>query len=76
MIESTMLNEKQDFEAQFAEFFKSFQEGHSAEEISRKKNLPLTIVEIKLKKACRRGVLALDSRIEGTKFYKNLLMAI
>jgi hypothetical protein len=61
---------------QFNEFFKDYQKGYSAEEISRKKNLPLAIIEIKLKKACRRGVIVVDSRIEGVKYFKNLFLTV
>jgi hypothetical protein len=57
-------------------FFKDFHNGFMAEEIATKKNLPLTIVEIKLKKACHRGIIAVDSRIEVVRYYKNLLLTI
>jgi hypothetical protein len=39
-----------------------------------KKGIPLSIIEIKLKKAARKGKLAIDDRIEGVKFYKNYFL--
>lgn len=75
MVESTSLDEKKDYEENYAKFFKDYSEGVSADEVARRKGLPVSIVEIKLKKACRKGRLAVANRIEGTKYYKNLLMA-
>ena len=63
VIESTSFNPEQDFEANFREFFKDIHHGCSADEIARKKGMPLAIIEIKLKKAARRGTLAIDNRI-------------
>ena len=76
MIESTQFDEKQDFETQFREYFNDFKKGYSAEEISRRKNVPLAIIEIKLKKACKRGDIAVDSRIEGVRYFKNLFLTV
>ena len=50
--------------------------GYSAEEIARRKGLPVAIVDIKLRNACRAGRLAVSDRIEGIKYYTNLLLAI
>jgi hypothetical protein len=50
--------------------------GFTAEEIARRKGLPVLIVDIKLRNACRVGKLAISDRIEGIKYYKNLLFTI
>ena len=76
MVESTSLNEEKDFEDNYAKFFTDFHEGLSAEEVARKKGVPVAIVDIKLKKACRKGKLAVANRIEGIKYYKNLLITV
>jgi hypothetical protein len=50
--------------------------GYTAEEIARKKGVPLSIVEIKLRNAAGRGKLAVDDRIEGLKYYRNYFMEV
>lgn len=74
MIESSNFDAEKDFKEHFSQQFNSFQQGFSAEEVARKKGLPLVIVDIKLKNAVKKGWLAVDDRIEGVKYFKNLLM--
>ena len=74
VIESTSFNAEEDFARNFSEYFQDYSVGWSAESIARKKGLPLAIVEIKLRKAARRGVLAIDNRIEGLKYFKNMIL--
>ena len=76
MIESTYFDAEKDFTEHFKQYFGNFKNGYSADEVARKRGLPLVIVEIKLKKAVRKGWLAIDDRIEGVKYYKNLLTTI
>ena len=76
IIESTSFNQNQDFEDHFRQYFQDYKEGQSAEHIARKKGLPLAIIEIKLQRAVKKGVLAVDKRIEGIKYYKNLLLEV
>ena len=76
VIESTSFDQEKDFKDHFDQYFQDYTTGRSAEELSRKKGIPLAIIEIKLKKAVRRGLLAIDSRIEGVKYYKNILLTI
>lgn len=44
VIESTSFDKDQDFKEHFSEYFSNFHEGHSSEEIARKKGLPLAII--------------------------------
>ena len=76
VIESTTFDSDADFEQNYLKYFKDHQEGWTAEAIARKKGLPVAIVDIKLRQACKRGKLALADRIEGIKFYKNLLLSL
>lgn len=76
LIESTTFDPIVDFEDNYAKFFTSFTQGFSSEEISRRKGLPVAIVDIKLRNACKIGKLAVSDRIEGVKYYKNLLLTI
>ena len=76
LVESTTFDAPTDFEENYAKFFAEQAVGYSAEEIARRKGLPVAIVDIKLRNACRAGRLAVSDRIEGIKYYKNLLLAI
>jgi hypothetical protein len=44
--------------------------------VARRKGLPVAIVDIKLRQACKVGRLAVADRIEGIKYYKNLLLTV
>lgn len=76
LLESTTFDAAADFEQNFAKYFTDYVTGYSSEEIARKKGLPVAIVDIKLANACRAGKLAASDRIEGLKYYKNLLLTI
>jgi hypothetical protein len=76
LLESTTFDAAADFEENFAKYFTDFATGYSSEEIARKKGLPVAIVDIKLGNACKAGKLAASDRIEGLKYYKNLLLTI
>jgi hypothetical protein len=45
-----------------------------AEEISRQKNIPLVVVQIKIGQALRRGRIVKDDRIEGVRYFDNLIL--
>ncbi len=74
MIEETSFDPEKDFESHFSRYFEDFSIGHTAEEISRKKGVPLSIIEIKLRNAVKKGKIAIDDRIEGVKYYKNYFL--
>ncbi len=76
LIESTTFDANADFEENYAKYFKEFTDGYTAEEIARRKGLPVAIVDIKLRQACKSGKLAVADRIEGIKYYKNMLLKI
>ena len=76
MIESTFFDPEKDFNEHFKRYFSEFKQGYTAEQVARKRGLPLVIVDIKLKKAVRKGWLAIDDRIQGVKYYKNLIVTI
>ena len=76
LVESTTFDALADFEDNYARFFTDHTVGYSAEEVARRKGLPVAIVDIKLRNACRSGRLAVSDRIEGVKYYKNLLLSI
>jgi ESCRT-II complex subunit VPS36 len=63
LVESTTFDPVVDFEENYAKFFSDFKTGYSAEEIARRKGLPVAIVDIKLRNACRTGKLAVSDRI-------------
>ncbi len=63
MIEQTSFDQEKDFETHFSQYFKDFTMGYTAQQIARKKGIPLSIIEIKLKNAAKRGKLAIDDRI-------------
>ncbi len=44
VVESTSFDKNKDFEEHFRQYFNSYEKGYSAEEIARKKGLPLTII--------------------------------
>ena len=44
MVESTSLDEDKDYEHNYAKFFTSYSEGVSADEVARRKGLPVSIV--------------------------------
>jgi ESCRT-II complex subunit VPS36 len=63
LIESTTLDPHADFEDNYAKYFCDFRSGYTAEEVARRKGLPVAIVDIKLRNACRAGKLAISDRI-------------
>ena len=73
MLESTLYDANSDFENNFSQFL-SFDRGVGVEEISKRKGLPLVVVQIKLDNALKRGRVVKDDRIEGVKYYNNLIM--
>ena len=73
MLESTMYDANSDFENNFSQFL-SFDRGVGVDEISKRKGLPLVVVQIKLDNALKRGRVVKDDRIEGVKYYNNLIM--
>ena len=76
LIESTTFDAQADFEKNYAKYFQDYETGQTADEIARRKGLPVSIVEIKLKQACKNGRLAMADRIEGIKYYKNLMLTV
>ena len=76
LIESTTFDNNADYEKNYAKYFQDYHTGLTADEIARKKGLPVAIVEIKLRQACKLGKLAVADRIEGIKYYKNMLLSI
>lgn len=76
LVESTTFDADADFEQNYAKYFKQAGEGSTADEIARRKGLPVAIVDIKLKQACKRGKLAVADRIEGIKYYQNMLLTV
>lgn len=74
MLESTMFDANSDFEKNFSQFF-SFEKGVGADEISKRKGLPIVVVQIKIENALRRGRIVKDDRIEGVKYYNNMILA-
>lgn len=48
----------------------------SADEISKRKGLPLVVVQIKLDNALKRGRVVKDDRVEGIRYYNNLILAM
>ena len=73
MLESTMYDANSDFENNFSQFL-SFDRGVGVDEISKRKGLPLVVVQIKLDNALKRGRVVKDDRIEGVKYYNNLIL--
>ena len=63
LIESTTFDANSDFEKNYAKYFQDFHTGMTADEIARRKGLPVAIVEIKLRQACKNGRLAVADRI-------------
>ena len=76
LVESTTFDANADFENNYAKYFADYKVGYTAEEIARRKGLPVAIAEIKLKQACKTGKLASADRIEGVKYYKNMLLSV
>jgi ESCRT-II complex subunit VPS36 len=76
LVESTTLDAATDFNDNYSKYFGDYHEGRTAEEVARRKGLPVSIVEVKLRQACKNGRLAVSDRIEGVKYYKNLLLTL
>lgn len=62
MLESTTYDANADFEKNFSQFL-DFQRGVTVDEISKRKGLPLVVVQIKLDNAMKRGRVVKDDRI-------------
>jgi hypothetical protein len=76
LVESTTFDPQADFDNNYAKYFQDYATGSTADEIARRKGLPVAIVEIKLRQACKSGRLAVSDRIEGIKYYKNLFLTV
>ena len=74
MLQSTTFDGNTDFQKNFSQFL-SFEQGVSADDISKRKGLPLIVVQIKLDNALKRGRIVKDDRISGAKYYNNLILA-
>lgn len=74
MLESTTLDPVADFEANYKQFFENAA-AVKPEEISRKKNVPLVVVQIKMAQALKRGRILKDDRIEGLRYFDNLILS-
>lgn len=48
--------------------------GTQVAEISRKRNIPGAIVQIKIDQAVREGRLVKDDRLEGVRYFENLIL--
>ncbi len=75
MLESTTFDAVADFEANYKPFFDS-PTGGKPEEISKKRNMPIVIVQIKLAQALKRGRIVKDDRIEGVRYFNNLILEL
>lgn len=74
MLQSTSYDLSADFQNNFSQFL-GFQQGVSADQISKRKGLPLVVVQIKLDNALKRGRVVKDDRIEGVRYYNNLILS-
>lgn len=73
MLESTVYDSRADFEKNYMPFFINGR-GTQVAEISRKRNIPAAIVQIKIDQAVREGRLAKDDRLEGVRYFENLIL--
>ena len=63
LIQSTTFDAGSDFQKNYSKYFPDYETGQTADEIARRKGLPVAIVQIKLRQACKNGRLAVSDRI-------------
>lgn len=75
MIESTTFDPVSDFEKNFMKYFAQCTPV-KPDDISRKRNIPVVIVQIKFDQALKRGRIVKDDRIEGVRYFENLILSM
>lgn len=75
VIESTDKSSEVESEQWLSQYF-SYEKGISPFELAKKCKISPLVAEIKLEQLAKKGKLAKDDRIEGKRFFKNLILGI
>jgi hypothetical protein len=63
----------QDFEASLGKVL-NYDQGYTYDQLLRKKLFPPLVLRIKLKIALDRGKCVVDNRLEGVRYFRNLIL--
>ncbi|CAD8127643.1 unnamed protein product [Paramecium sonneborni] len=75
VFESTQYNIDKDYENTLGKFI-SYEVGLTAEQLAKKLGISVMICKIKLRNAINQGKVCVDNRIEGTRYFQNLIINI